>query len=131
MAILKETRFEFTEASAYDRVHDADGDRYTRRLEVHGIPAWDYTSNYEKKRHVTVSKTWWTHPGFLDAHDDIPYLLSREQDYDVDVWVFRAKVYLTGDRELTPEDVRALVNVEGNRCRLALEKAHALQAMTE
>lgn len=41
------------------------------------------------------------------------------------------KVYITEDRELTPEDARALINVEQNKRRLTLERAHALQAMSD
>ena len=47
------------------------------------------------------------------------------------LWLFQGKVHSTKDLDLTAEDVRALVNVEVNKRRLALEKAHALQAMTE
>jgi hypothetical protein len=46
-------------------------------------------------------------------------------------WVFEGRVYETRDLDLTPEDVLALVNEAGNRRRLQLEKAHALQAMTQ
>lgn len=49
----------------------------------------------------------------------------------VDVWLFKDGVYRTSDTDLTPDDVRALVNEMANRRRLALAKAHALQAMTE
>jgi hypothetical protein len=47
------------------------------------------------------------------------------------VWLFDGKAYLATDVDLTAEDVRALVNQDKNKRRLALEKAHALQAMTE
>jgi HNH endonuclease len=51
---------------------------------------------------------------------------------DGQLWLFQGWVYFTDDQHgLTPEDVRALVNVEENKRRLTLEKAHALQAMTE
>lgn len=47
------------------------------------------------------------------------------------IWVHEDKVYLASDPDLTAEDVRALLSQEANKRRLALEKAHALQAMTE
>lgn len=47
------------------------------------------------------------------------------------VWIFDGRAYLANDVELSPEDVRAIVNQDRNKRRLALEKAHALQAMTE
>lgn len=49
----------------------------------------------------------------------------------VNIWLFDGVAYQTTDMDLSPEDVRALVNEMTNRRRLALEKAHALQAMTE
>ncbi|MDN3905547.1 HNH endonuclease signature motif containing protein [Arthrobacter sp. YD2] len=48
-----------------------------------------------------------------------------------DFWFYQKKVYVTTDLELTPDDVIALINEASNRRRLQLEKAHALQAMTE
>ena len=47
------------------------------------------------------------------------------------IWLYQGKVYQANDPELTAEDVKALVSVEANKRRLTLEKAHALQAMTE
>ncbi|MGO2092322.1 MAG: HNH endonuclease [Microbacterium gubbeenense] len=49
----------------------------------------------------------------------------------INIWLFDGVAYQTTDMDLSPEDVRALVNEMTNRRRLALEKAHALQAMTE
>ncbi|MGO2469217.1 HNH endonuclease [Microbacterium gubbeenense] len=54
-------------------------------------------------------------------------VFGREQYY----WLYAGRFYTTTDRDLTPEDVRALANEMANRRRLALEKAHALQAMTD
>ena len=48
-----------------------------------------------------------------------------------DFWLYQKKFYVTTDVELTPNDVIALLNESANRRRLQLEKAHALQAMTE
>lgn len=48
-----------------------------------------------------------------------------------DVWLYNGNAYITEDLELTSADVLALINEQANRRRLRLEKAHALQAMTE
>lgn len=47
------------------------------------------------------------------------------------MWLYRGKDYTASDLDLTPDDVVALVNEADNRRRLQLEKAHAVQAMTE
>ena len=59
-----------------------------------------------------------------------PQLRDYEAHSNVEFWVYKMKIYITHDRELTPDDVLALVNEEANRRRLRLEKAHALQSMT-
>lgn len=46
-------------------------------------------------------------------------------------WLFRGDAYITDDAKLSEDDVLALANEATNRRRLQLEKAHALQAMTE
>jgi len=46
-------------------------------------------------------------------------------------WAYEKRIYVTSDALLTPEDVAALVNEDANRRRLRLEKAHALQSMTQ
>lgn len=130
MAIIKETSFEFEEAYSWQDVRDDDGVRYTRRLEVHGIPKWEYNSNADKKRRTTASGTWHTHPEFMSTHDDIPCRLTSKY-LDADAWVYQGRVYISEDRDLTAEDVRALVNVARNKRRLTLDKAHALQAMSD
>lgn len=58
-------------------------------------------------------------------------LVKRFKSISCDYWLYQKKIYVTNDQELTPEDVVALVNEAANRRRLQLEKAHALQAMTE
>jgi uncharacterized protein YigA (DUF484 family) len=45
-------------------------------------------------------------------------------------WLVGKRAYSTIDEDLTAEDVVALANVEQNKRRLQLQKAHALQAMT-
>lgn len=70
------------------------------------------------------------------AEGETPRLLTVKHRSDLqahknaDFWIYKMKVYLTHDLELTPKDVLALVSEESNRRRLRLEKAHALQAMT-
>lgn len=61
--------------------------------------------------------------------DRAPVLIAVEDSHNF--WLFGGKVYKATDLELTSEDVLALVNEASNRRRLQLEKAHALQAMTE
>lgn len=46
-------------------------------------------------------------------------------------WVFKGTAYVTEDAGLDESDVLALINEVANRRRLQLEKAHALQSMTE
>lgn len=62
-----------------------------------------------------------------------PVLLGRHSTnaYRYAVWLYQDSAYQARDLDLTPDDVRALLNQEANKRRLALEKAHALQAMTE
>jgi len=76
----------------------------------------------------------------LDDQEALPHFLDISQDdarrlvFDLDrygVWILAGKLYLASDAQLTAEDVRALVNQEKNKRRLALAKAHTLQAMTE
>jgi hypothetical protein len=47
------------------------------------------------------------------------------------IWLYQGKAYTSADADLTSEDVLALINETVNRRRLRLEKAHALQAMTD
>lgn len=60
-----------------------------------------------------------------------PVLIHRDKHKLCDHWLYEFKVYVTSDQQLTPADVSALLNEVANRRRLQLEKAHALQAMTE
>lgn len=67
-----------------------------------------------------------------DVADDVdPYTNGAYSEPEGNLWLFRGDVYFAKDQELTAEDVRALLIVETNKRRLMLEKAHALQAMTE
>lgn len=46
------------------------------------------------------------------------------------IWLYQEMVYLADGADLTPEDVKALLNQDRNKRRLSIAKAHALQAMT-
>lgn len=59
-----------------------------------------------------------------------PVRLGRWTNGDV-YWLYLKRVYVTKDPDLEPDDVRALVNEAGNRRRIQLDKAHALQAMAD
>lgn len=69
---------------------------------------------------------WSVSSGKLGPADRVPLI----QDPYV-LWFFNEKVYLALDPDLVPEDVVAIINQEKNSRRLALEKAHALQAMAD
>lgn len=87
-------------------------------------------------------RTWWLSESLVKQQEQLPVMLvpgarTKDQfnDYALEptgkLWLYQGNVYLAGDEALTAEDVRALLNVEANKRRLALEKAHALQAMSE
>lgn len=59
----------------------------------------------------------------------VPTLIARCGSHNL--WLYQDKVYRASDLDLTPHDVLALANEAANRRRLQLEKAHALQAMTQ
>lgn len=59
--------------------------------------------------------------------DDVPFDLGGGEDR---FWFFKGAFY-KADGDLSADDVRALALEAANRKRLKLEKAHALQAMTE
>jgi 5-methylcytosine-specific restriction endonuclease McrA len=61
--------------------------------------------------------------------DRKPMLIAQSRAHNL--WLYQSRVYRASDLDLTPEDVVALVNEAANRRRLQLEKAHALQAMTQ
>jgi hypothetical protein len=72
-------------------------------------------------------------PVQLRANDDSPELKAYgyADEPEGNFWLFKSSVYLTADKKLNAVDVRALVNVEINKRRLVLEKAHAVQAVTD
>jgi hypothetical protein len=57
--------------------------------------------------------------------------LSLQKYALVSFWLFKKEIYQANDFDLTPEDIVALVNIEENKRRLQLGKAHAVQAMAE
>lgn len=126
MAIIREAAFQFGKRPKKDIKEKTE---LTHELEVGSIP----TMSWSASRGAYIGKTdytWFVGKHFLDSHAEIPYRL-RSKYLEADVWIYGGKVYISQDRELSPEDVRALLNVEKNKRRLTLEKAHALQAMTE
>lgn len=110
---------------------DENGD--STKISVFGLPI--------SSRERTERRLQWTiYDTHLQEHATMPLALpvSKEEakysGFDRDrysIWIFESKVYLANDSRLTALDVRALVNQDKNRKRLALEKAHALQAMSE
>jgi len=89
------------------------------------------------------SGTWLLSQASLESQDNEPLeLLGRVNKEhlrawgvdkpDGQLWLYKGWAYFTDDQHgLDPEDVRALINVEEDKRRLTLEKAHALQAMTD
>ena len=113
------------------------------KVTVSGLPIKGEKSNPDRKVTIWIPRKEW------DAAEGIPIrrsVTTAEVKYDfgaddVDtakggpevcaLWILRDRVYLALDPDLDSLDVLALVNQESNTRRLALEKAHALQAMTE
>ncbi|WP_395640344.1 HNH endonuclease [Pseudolysinimonas sp.] len=108
------------------------------RLTVSGLPIKGGKNNPKREAEWLVPASDW------DSSYELPFRLAAtagdvgasEDDYDEDevlfvLWLVGGVVFLASDDGLTPIDVKALVNQERNTRRLALEKAHALQAMTE
>lgn len=62
---------------------------------------------------------------------DIPVKVKHISRARLDYWMYSRNIYATSDLELTPHDVMALLNEAHNKRRIQLEKAHALQAMSE
>lgn len=60
-----------------------------------------------------------------------PVRIVNDKDTGAVVWFYQSRFYITRDMHLEPDDVVALVNEANNRRRLQLEKAHAVQAMTQ
>lgn len=86
---------------------------------------------YPGKYGWVVPKTTSGHVEAADFNGDKAIKVGRTNRTSSDYWLYRKKLYVTTDQDLTPDDVAALINESANRRRLQLEKAHALQAMTE
>ena len=104
------------------------------RISAYGMPIASSRGNAQRRVRWTLEATQ------MQDHLATPLRLAVKQKdadkigFDVgrySVWIFEGKVYLAADAGLTPADVQALVNQEKNTRRLALAKAHALQAMSE
>ncbi|GGO59199.1 hypothetical protein GCM10010910_01600 [Microbacterium nanhaiense] len=90
--------------------------------------AWSHQSDVPKLRfHLAVEGREY------ELSQEQPVLVAGYGEYQADIhlWLYRDEIYETKDFNLTPEDVKALINEIANRRRLALAKAHALQAMTD
>jgi hypothetical protein len=89
------------------------------------------------------SGTWLLSQASVESQRSAPLELLRKIDNadlkswridkpDGQLWLFQGWAYVTDDQQgLDAEDVRALINVEANKRRLTLEKAHALQAISD
>jgi hypothetical protein len=88
--------------------------------------------------------SWWISDAAFLLQKTLPIWLHEDEELKSDeielgygdesdgrIWLFDGRVYYTADKELTAEDVRALLNVDKNKRRLVLEKAHALQAISD
>lgn len=96
------------------------------------------------RRTLRGNGTWLLSGASFEAQKSAPLELQRKVDTldlksrgsierpDGQLWLYQGWAYFTDDqRGLDANDVRALINVERNKRRLTLEKAHALQAMTD
>lgn len=104
------------------------------RVSAYGMPISSSRDNAQRRIRWTIEAAQ------MQAQQVTPLRLAVEQEksdklgFDnnrYSVWIFDGKVYLAADAGLTAADVQALVNQEKNTRRLALAKAHALQAMSE
>jgi hypothetical protein len=102
-------------------------------LVAYGLPLvldeYDRKDNPERQHEWRIEQKEWAEASTLPRR--LPIEDSGLDESRHAVWVFEGKVFLAEDTDLTPEDVRALLNQDRNRRRLALEKAHALQAMSQ
>lgn len=108
-------------------------------LEVENYPWMD---GYPARRRSDGRGTWMLSQASVEEQELIPIELTHAanspdlrcpfaREPDGQLWAYQHCAYFTADPQgLDPEDVRALLNVEANKRRLTLEKAHALQAMT-
>lgn len=112
----------------------------TLGLTIEGFPTKDVASD---RRVQNGSGVWQISKATFESQKVMPIELTAEVhtadlkcDYgdepDGQLWLYQGWAYSSTDPHgLEPEDVRALLNVEDNKRRLTLEKAHALQAMSD
>lgn len=124
--------------SHFDRADDSPfSTNLLFEVECEGFPSVDAKTNESEAGWLLSRQRY-------EAQEVLPLLLEPEVDEidefvsygfndapDGNLWLYSSRVYFTKDLELTAEDIRALVNVERNKRRLVLEKAHALQAMSD
>ena len=105
------------------------------KVTAHGIPFAAMDTRLKAYDLRKKGYEWLVEEADWVASAALPHRLDlREQGFDsavTPIWLFEGKVYLALDPDLAPADVKALLNQEKNKRRLALEKAHSLQAMTE
>lgn len=117
------------------RTECADLPDQARKVTVWGVPMpWARGSRQEKWMSWTLDEATFQSseqvPHQLSVKDETAKKIGFAKDQFA-VWLYQSRAYLAADSQLSPLDVRALLNVEANKRRLALEKAHALQAMSE
>ncbi|MBH0084338.1 HNH endonuclease [Salinibacterium sp. SWN167] len=99
---------------------------------------------YTARRTRDGKGTWLLSDASVESQKLAPLELRRNVDtsdlkawrapkrIDGQLWLFQGWAYFADDPNgLVAEDVRALINVEANKRRLLLEKAHALQAVSD
>jgi hypothetical protein len=100
-------------------------------LTVYGLPIKGGNNNPNREHTWMISARDWQNssdePIKLSSSDFVEDLSANS----FELWVFEGNAYLAQDPDLTSTDVFALIRQESNTRRLALEKAHALQAMAE
>ena len=109
------------------RVHDFPFVGNKGRRSLHGSQGWWYLSRAAVELQVTVPIRF---PEHDESSEDV-YSNGNGHSPDGNLWLFNGWVHFTDDMQLDAEDVRALINVEVNKRRLTLGKAHALQAMSD
>jgi hypothetical protein len=114
---------------------------FSFEINIEGFPS-NYAGTSERVK--GASGTWLLSRTSFESQDSVPLELTPESDtadlqgqswgeeFPGQLWLYKGWAYFSDDREgLEAEDVRALLNVEANKRRLTLEKAHALQAMSD
>jgi hypothetical protein len=108
---------------------------------IEGFPTDDVVTGERGKK---GEGSWLLSHTSVESQDILPLELTPEADtpdlqgqlwgeeFPGQLWLYQGSAYFSNDRQgLEAEDVRALLNVEANKRRLTLEKAHALQTMSD